>query len=204
MICRGAVDRASTLYSEGWVFEPRLGYRGVLSSNMLTHTNTRLRTYFLQNFMLFSMRARMSSRNVVNALKFQVLYCNNFFNRQEAWWLKGRASDSSSEGCVFKSRPGHMWFFWQQVRNLSGVFWWFEYQKIERKHSTCHLTNPNIMICRGTVDRASTLYSEGWVFEPRLGYRGVLSIERFRSRLTIEVNGARCSDASDVTTYTCA
>ena len=87
----------------------------------------------------------------------------------------GRASDSSSEGCVFKSRPGHMWFFWQQVRNLSGVFWWFEYQKIERKHSTRHLTNPNIMICRGTVDRASTLYSEGWVFEPRLGYRGVLS-----------------------------
>ena len=72
VICRGAVDSASNLYSEGWVFEPRLGYVGVLSRNMLTHANTRLRTYFLQNFMLFSMRARMSSRNVVNALKFQV------------------------------------------------------------------------------------------------------------------------------------
>ena len=72
VICRGAVDSASTLCSEGWVFEPRLGYMGVLSRNMLTHANTRLRTYFLQNFMLFSMRLRMSSRNVVNALKFQV------------------------------------------------------------------------------------------------------------------------------------
>ena len=79
MICHGALVSASTLHSEGWVFEPRWGYRGVLSSNMLTHTNTRFRTYFLQNFMLFPMRARMSSRNVVNALKFQVYYCNDFF-----------------------------------------------------------------------------------------------------------------------------
>ena len=27
-----------------------------------------------------------------------------------AWWRNGSASDSSSEGCVFKSRPGHLFY----------------------------------------------------------------------------------------------
>ena len=27
----------------------------------------------------------------------------------EAWWRNGSASDSRSEGCVFKSRPGHFY-----------------------------------------------------------------------------------------------
>ena len=26
----------------------------------------------------------------------------------QAWWRNGSASDSRSEGCVFKSRPGHV------------------------------------------------------------------------------------------------
>ena len=26
-----------------------------------------------------------------------------------AWWRNGSASDSSPEGCVFNSRPGHLW-----------------------------------------------------------------------------------------------
>ena len=30
--------------------------------------------------------------------------------RQLAWWRNGSASDSRSEGCVFKSRPGHRLF----------------------------------------------------------------------------------------------
>ena len=28
----------------------------------------------------------------------------------KAWWRNGSASDSSSEGCVFKSRPGQLLF----------------------------------------------------------------------------------------------
>ena len=29
---------------------------------------------------------------------------------QEAWWRNGSARDSSSEGCVFKSRPGQLFY----------------------------------------------------------------------------------------------
>ena len=31
------------------------------------------------------------------------------------WWRNGSASDSSSEGCVFKSRPGQLLFQFLQV-----------------------------------------------------------------------------------------
>ena len=33
----------------------------------------------------------------------------------EAWWRNGSASDSSSEGCVFKSRPGQLSFQFLRV-----------------------------------------------------------------------------------------
>ena len=33
----------------------------------------------------------------------------------KAWWRNGSASDSSSEGCVFKSRPGQLLFQFLQV-----------------------------------------------------------------------------------------
>ena len=31
----------------------------------------------------------------------------------KAWWRNGSASDSRSEGCVFKSRPGHFFFHYR-------------------------------------------------------------------------------------------
>ena len=37
-----------------------------------------------------------------------------FRQNQQAWWRNGSASDSSSEGCVFKSRPGHSMVFRQE------------------------------------------------------------------------------------------
>ena len=33
----------------------------------------------------------------------------------KAWWRNGSASDSSSEGCVFKSRPGQLLFQFLRV-----------------------------------------------------------------------------------------
>ena len=33
----------------------------------------------------------------------------------KAWWRNGNASDSSSEGCVFKSRPGQLLFQFLRV-----------------------------------------------------------------------------------------
>ena len=41
------------------------------------------------------------------------LNTSNMFNIYKAWWRNGSASDSRSEGCVFKSRPGqsfHLYF----------------------------------------------------------------------------------------------
>ena len=36
-----------------------------------------------------------------------IVICVHAMKRQhEAWWRNGSASDSSSEGCVFKSHPG--------------------------------------------------------------------------------------------------
>ena len=37
-------------------------------------------------------------------MTYPLFFCKN----QQAWWRNGSASDSSSEGCVFKSRPGHL------------------------------------------------------------------------------------------------
>ena len=34
---------------------------------------------------------------------------------QKAWWRNGSASDSSSEGCVFKSRPGQLYYHYLRV-----------------------------------------------------------------------------------------
>ena len=34
---------------------------------------------------------------------------------RKAWWRNGSASDSSSEGCVFKSRPGQLLFQFLRV-----------------------------------------------------------------------------------------
>ena len=36
--------------------------------------------------------------------------CIRLACRQQAWWRNGSASDSRSEGCVFKSRPGQCHF----------------------------------------------------------------------------------------------
>ena len=33
----------------------------------------------------------------------------------KAWWGNGSASDSSSEGCVFKSRPGQLFYQFLRV-----------------------------------------------------------------------------------------
>ena len=35
--------------------------------------------------------------------------------QHEAWWRNGSASDSSSEGCVFKSRPGQLLYQFLRV-----------------------------------------------------------------------------------------
>ena len=35
--------------------------------------------------------------------------------QHEAWWRNGSASDSSSEGCVFKSRPGQLFYQFLRV-----------------------------------------------------------------------------------------
>ena len=42
--------------------------------------------------------------------------------RQLAWWRNGSASDSRSEGCVFKSRPGHRLFYFFRVFFLKNIF----------------------------------------------------------------------------------
>ena len=34
---------------------------------------------------------------------------------QKAWWRNGSVSDSSSEGCVFKSRPGQLYYHYLRV-----------------------------------------------------------------------------------------
>ena len=36
----------------------------------------------------------------------------------KAWWRNGCASDSSSEGCVFKSRPGQLFYQFLRVDAL--------------------------------------------------------------------------------------
>ena len=56
-------------------------------------------------------------------------YPNFFHQNQQAWWRNGSASDSSSEGCVFKSRPGHnvffhtMFFFQKFAKRSNGNKW---------------------------------------------------------------------------------
>ena len=35
--------------------------------------------------------------------------------QHDAWWRHGSASDSSSEGCVFKSRPGQLLYQFLRV-----------------------------------------------------------------------------------------
>ena len=45
-----------------------------------------------------------------------IVICVHAMKRQhEAWWRKGSASDSSSEGCVFKSRPGQLFYQFLRV-----------------------------------------------------------------------------------------
>ena len=41
------------------------------------------------------------------------VYARKLYNK--AWWRNGSASDSSSEGCVFKSRPGQLLFQFLRV-----------------------------------------------------------------------------------------
>ena len=49
--------------------------------------------------------------------------CTNcLVSDQLAWWRNGSASDSRSEGCVFKSRPGHQYFYFKKRKENPFLF----------------------------------------------------------------------------------
>ena len=69
------------------------------------------------------MQLRASSSNACIRLHTAMMFCciytfdlarlpsSGSCHIRMAWWLNGRASDSRSEGCVFKSRPGQRFCF---------------------------------------------------------------------------------------------
>ena len=85
----GANGSASDSSSEGCVFKSRPGQ-------------------------LFYQFLRVDAFDIIS-----IVICVHETNRQhEAWWRNGSASDSSSEGCVFKSRPGHLFYQFLRVDGI--------------------------------------------------------------------------------------
>ncbi len=52
----------------------------------------------------------------------QGLYTGSTTFPFETSWRNGSASDSRSEGCVFKSRRGQVVSYWREMSNMNGLF----------------------------------------------------------------------------------
>ena len=78
--------------------------------------------------------------------------------QHEAWWRNGSASDSSSEGCVFKSRPGQLFYQFLRVDAFDIISIVICVHAMKRQHEAWWRNGS-----------ASVSSSEGCVFKSRLG-----------------------------------
>ena len=76
----------------------------------------------------------------------------------KAWWRNGSASDSSSEGCVFKSRPGQLFYQFFRVDAIDIILIVISVYARKRHHKAWWRN--------GSTSNSS---SEGCVFKSRSG-----------------------------------
>ena len=88
-----------------------------------------------------------------------IVICVHAMKRQhEAWWRNGSASDSSSEGCVFKSRPGQLFYQFLRVDAIDIISIVICVHAMKRQHEAWWRNGS-----------ASDSSSEGCVFKSHLG-----------------------------------